>query len=250
MSLYRHLSMSSSPGSSGANRPNRFPAAYDCSPSQMRPSLQNLRTHPPPLGLCGSRRHSRPWKRLLVLRQRSALNWGCGLSSEYTGRKAGLEFHHSQKGNAMSEGMANARILPIRPSVGFAAVSLVAGILAFLTARDANRNQEIHHLHASFAPSLLYGCVYWIWWVVVTLVLWALADRWSAAFKPSAQTVMAHLGTASVLASAHITLLQHTIWFASWHWPAWGRQDGMLYLKTLERFGVELVIYGFISGVC
>jgi two-component sensor histidine kinase len=178
------------------------------------------------------------------------LNWGCGLSSEYTGRKAGLEFHHIQKGNAMSEGMANARILPIRPSVGFAAVSLVAGILAFLTARDANRNQEIHHLHASFAPSLLYGCVYWIWWVVVTLVLWVLADRWSAAFKPSAQTVMAHLGTASVLASAHITLLQHTIWFASWHWPAWGRQDGMLYLKTLERFGVELVIYGFISGVC
>jgi hypothetical protein len=44
----------------------------------------------------------------------------------------------------MSEGMASARILPIRPAVGFAAVSLVAGILAFLTARDANRNQMIH----------------------------------------------------------------------------------------------------------
>ena len=76
----------------------------------------------------------------------------------------------------MSKGMADARILPIRPVVGLAAVSLIAGILAFLTARDANRNLEFHHLQAPFAPSLLYGCVYWIWWVVVTLALWTLAD--------------------------------------------------------------------------
>jgi two-component sensor histidine kinase len=149
----------------------------------------------------------------------------------------------------MSKGMADARILPIRPGVGFAAVSLIAGILAFLTARDANRNLEFHHVQAPFAPSLLYGCVYWIWWVVVTLVLWTLADRWAAAFKPSGLTVMAHLGASCVLATAHIALLQHTIWFTSRYWPAWGL-DGRLYVKTLERFGVELVIYGFISGIC
>jgi two-component sensor histidine kinase len=149
----------------------------------------------------------------------------------------------------MSEGMANARILPIRPGVGFAAVSLTAGILAFLTARDANRNLEFHHLQAPFAPSLLYAGVYWIWWVVVTLVLWTLADRWATAFKPSGLTVMAHFGASCVLATAHIALLQHTLWFASWYWAAWD-QNGKLYVETLERFGVELVIYGFISGVC
>jgi hypothetical protein len=149
----------------------------------------------------------------------------------------------------MSEGMANARILPIQPRVGFAAVSLVAGILAVWTAREANRNLEFHHLHAPFAPSLLYGCVYWIWWVVVTLVLWSLADRWSAAFKPSRLTVIAHLAASYVLARSHLALLQHTIWFASWHWPAWGRLNG-IYVETIERFGVELVIYGFIGGVC
>ncbi len=149
----------------------------------------------------------------------------------------------------MSEGMASARILPIGPGVGFAAVLLIAGILAFLTARDANLNLEFHHLHAPFAPSLLYGCVYWIWWVVVTLVLWTLADRWAAAFKPSGLTIMAHLGTSCILATAHIALVQHTLWFASWYWPAWG-QNGKLYVETLERFGVELVIYGFISCVC
>ncbi len=73
--------------------------------------------------------------------------------------------------------MANARILPIRPAVGFAAVLLIGGILAVWCAREANNNLEFHYLHTAFAPSLLYGCVYWIWWVVVTLVLWILADR-------------------------------------------------------------------------
>jgi hypothetical protein len=150
----------------------------------------------------------------------------------------------------MSEGMANARILPIRPGVGLAAVSLIAGILAVLCASEANRNQEVHHLPAPFAPSLLYGCVYYIWWLVVTLVLWTLAERWAAAFRPSGLTVMAHLGAAGLLANAHLALLQHTIWFASRYWPAWGRQDGRLYVKTLERFAGELVIYGFISGIC
>jgi signal transduction histidine kinase len=147
--------------------------------------------------------------------------------------------------------MANANILPIRPAVGFAAVLLIGGVLAGLTARDANLNLEYHYhyLHAPFAPSLFYGCAYWIWWVVVTLVLWRLADRWAAAFKPSLLTVMAHLGGACVLAIAHIALLQYTLWFASWYWPAWS-PNGTLYLKSLERFGVELVIYGFISGIC
>jgi hypothetical protein len=150
----------------------------------------------------------------------------------------------------MSEGMANARILPIRPGVGLAAVSLIAGILAVVIARDCNRNLEFHHLHAPFAPSLLYGGVYWIWWAVVTLVLWTLADRWAVAFKPSGLTVIAHLGASCVLAIAHLALLQHTIWFASSYWPAWGRRMAAFTVENLERFGVELVIYGFISGIC
>jgi sensor histidine kinase YesM len=150
----------------------------------------------------------------------------------------------------MSEGMVNTRILPIRPGVGFAVVSLVGGILAVVCAREANSNLEFYRFHASFAPSLLYGCVYWIWWVVVTLVLWTLADRWAAAFKPSGLTVMVHFGASCVLATAHLALLQHTIWFGSWYWPAWGRRFATLSVENLERLGVELVIYGFISGVC
>jgi sensor histidine kinase YesM len=45
-------------------------------------------------------------------------------------------------------------------------------------------------------------------------------------------------------------LLQHTISFASWYWPAWSRRYLTFSVVSLERFGVELVIYGFITGVC
>ena len=150
----------------------------------------------------------------------------------------------------MSKPKSDSRILPVRPSVGLAVVCLIAGFLAVWTAQECNRNLALHHLQASFAPSLLYGCVYWIWWVAVTLALWTLADRWAAAFKPSGMTVMAHLGTSCVFATLHIALLQHTLWLASWYWPAWGRLFHTVWVWTLERFGVELAIYGFIGGAC
>jgi signal transduction histidine kinase len=150
----------------------------------------------------------------------------------------------------MSRPNSDTRILPVRPAVGLAAVCLIAGFLAVLTAQECHHNLERQHLQAPLAPSLLFGCVTWIWWVAVTLVLWTLANRWAAAFKPSAQTVLAHLGASCVLAIAHMALIQRTIWFASWYWPAWSRRYLTFSVVSLERFGVELVIYGFISGVC
>jgi sensor histidine kinase YesM len=61
---------------------------------------------------------------------------------------------------------------------------------------------------------------------------------------------MAHLGAACVLATLHLALLKHTLWLGSWYWPAWGRLFHTVGVWTLERFGVELAIYGFIGGVC
>ncbi|QHN04731.1 hypothetical protein FTO74_16230 [Granulicella sp. WH15] len=150
----------------------------------------------------------------------------------------------------MSRPNSGSRILPVRPAVGLAVVCVIAGFLAVWTAEECNRNLALHHLQASFAPSLLYGCAYWIWWVVVTLVLWTLADRWPATFKPSGLIVMAHLGAACVLATLHLALLKHTLWFGSWYWPAWGRLFHTVWVWTLERFGVELAIYGVIGGAC
>ena len=150
----------------------------------------------------------------------------------------------------MSRPNSGSRILPVRPAVGLAVVCLIAGFLAVWTAEECNRNLALHHLQASFAPSLLYGSAYWMWWVAVTLVLWTLGDRWAAAFKPSGLTVVAHLGASCVLATLHLALLKHTLWLGSWYWPAWGRLFHTVWVWTPERFGVELAIYGFIGGAC
>jgi hypothetical protein len=151
----------------------------------------------------------------------------------------------------MSRTNADARILPIRPGAGLAVVSLIAGILAVLTARECHHNLQLnHHLHAPFAPSLLYGCVTWIWWVVFTVVLWTLAERWPTVLKPSARSIVVHLGVACALAATHLSLLQYTIWFASSHWPAWGTLYRTYGVMDIERFGGEIVLYGFIFSVC
>jgi hypothetical protein len=150
----------------------------------------------------------------------------------------------------MSGANADARILPVRPGAGLAVVSLVAGILTVLTARECHHTLQLNHIQAPFAPSLLYGCVTWSWWIAFTVVLWMLAERRPSVFKPSVPTITAHLGVSCVLAAAHLFLLQHAILFASSYWPAWGRIYITYGVEDIERFGVEVVLYGFIYGIC
>jgi signal transduction histidine kinase len=169
------------------------------------------------------------------------------LSSDYNMDVERLESRRRQKDKTMNG--ADAKVLPIRPAVGLAVVSLIAWILAVLTARECHRNLELNHI-APFAPSLLYGCVTWFWWVAVTVALWTRAQRWPAILKPSKRTIMAHLGGACILAIIHLLLQQHTIWFASRHWPIWGHVYANLHVINPERFGIDVVIYGFICGIC
>ncbi len=142
------------------------------------------------------------------------------------------------------------RILPVRPGAALAVVSLVAGILSFLTARECHNNLELHGLHTSFAPSLLYGYAVWGWWILVTISLWTLAIRWPFILKPSARMIAAQVGAPCALAAAHLFLMQRTVWFASTHWVAWGRRYMTHGVEDIEHFGVEIVLYGFVYGIC
>jgi two-component system, LytTR family, sensor kinase len=151
----------------------------------------------------------------------------------------------------MSTANADTKILPVKPAVGLVVVSLIAGFLAVLTAQECHHNLERgHHLQASFAPSLAYGSATWMWWIAITLVLWILASRWPTVLKPSMKMALGHLGTACTLAVAHLALVQYTISFASLHWPAWGRLYAAYNAADLEHFGINIVVYGFICGVC
>jgi hypothetical protein len=142
------------------------------------------------------------------------------------------------------------RVLPVGPGAALAVVSLVAGILSFLTARECHHNLELHGLQASFTPSLLYGCAVWLWWSLVTILLWNSAMRWSAVLKPSARMIAAQAGVSCALGATHLFLMQHTVWFASSHWPAWGSHYMTHGVEDAEHFGIEIVLYGFIYGIC
>lgn len=150
----------------------------------------------------------------------------------------------------MSTANANTKILPVRPTVGLAVVCLIAGIPAVLTARECHLNLQFNHVQSPFAPSLLYGSVSWIWWVAVVPVLWILANRWPTVLKPSTKMVLMHLGTACALAAVHLSLWQYSISFASRHWPEWGHLYAAYRVTDIEHFGINIVIYGFICGVC
>jgi len=150
----------------------------------------------------------------------------------------------------MSGTNADVKILPVRPGAGLAVVCAVAGILTLVTARECHHNLEFNHMQAPFAPSLLYGCVTWVWWVVFTVVLWTIAERWPAVLRPSTRSIVAHLFSSCAVSVAHVFLLQRTLWFASAFWPTWGRLYGSLDVISLERLGIDVVIYGFLWGVC
>lgn len=150
----------------------------------------------------------------------------------------------------MSKANDDVRLLPVRPGTAFAAVALVAGILSILTARECHLNLEAHGLHASFSPSLLYGCVIWGWWIPFTALLWHFASRSPSRLKLSIWTIVGNVGIACALAVTHLSLLQHTVQFASTHWPIWGRHYATHGVEDPEHFGLEIVLYGFIYGVC
>jgi signal transduction histidine kinase len=142
------------------------------------------------------------------------------------------------------------KLLPVRPGAALTVVSLIAGILAFEVARECHQNLMLRGFHASFAPSLLYGCVIWLWWIPVTTLLWNFAARWPSVLKPSGRMIAAQLVISGALAAAHLLFIQHTVRFAAAEWSSWGDLYRTHQVDDPEHFGVEIVIYGFIYGIC
>ncbi len=142
------------------------------------------------------------------------------------------------------------KLLPLRPGAALTVVSLIVGILAFEVARECHQNLQLRGSHASFTPSLLYGCVIWLWWIPITILLWNFAVRWPSVLKLSARMVAAQVTVSGTLAAAHLLLIQYTIRFAAFQWSSWGGLYRTHRVDDPEHFGVEIVIYGFIYGIC
>ncbi|WP_158944948.1 sensor histidine kinase [Granulicella sp. S190] len=95
--------------------------------------------------------------------------------------------------------------------------------------------------------SLVYGAVLWGWWGTIACVLWKLAPRLPIVSSLSVKTILLHVIAGSVLALVHLLMLWGIGFPLGWG-PA-GEHEMWTILFNINRFGIELLIYGFIIGI-
>jgi hypothetical protein len=125
--------------------------------------------------------------------------------------------------------------------IGDGVIFSLALILALVTASECH---SITHM-----PSLLYGVVLWGWWGCIASALWRFGRRIPLLSRFSPQAIAIHILTGSALGVTHLLLLG-SIGFVV---PEWRVAGGALAVWTSElhinRFGMELLLYGFAVGV-
>jgi hypothetical protein len=116
----------------------------------------------------------------------------------------------------------------------------VALALALLTAEEC---QSISHI-----PSLVYGLVLWGWWGIIACILWNLGARRQSGASFSGRALAIHLPIAVILGFAHLALLW-TVGFMKGWGPIETPQSIGRYLDNPNRYGLEILIYGFTFGI-
>jgi sensor histidine kinase YesM len=113
--------------------------------------------------------------------------------------------------------------------------------LALVTAIECG---SITHL-----PSLIYGGVLWGWWGLIAVAAWKVSERFPPLSNLSFRTISIHVALASLLGTAHLLLLW-SVGFISVG-SAYSQFAHMMwkYLLNWNRFGIELLLYGFVFGI-
>jgi sensor histidine kinase YesM len=124
---------------------------------------------------------------------------------------------------------------------GHAAIFSLAAVLALATASECH---SVTHL-----PSLMYGAVLWGWWGIIGSGFWRLGQRvpFLSSFSPKA--IVLHVLGGSGLGIAHLLLLGSlgfTVVGWQLHHTAYSIWTSLL---DINRFGIELLIYGFVFGI-
>jgi sensor histidine kinase YesM len=124
---------------------------------------------------------------------------------------------------------------------GHAVIFSLATVLALAT---ANECRSITHL-----PSLIYGAFLWGWWGCIASALWRLSQRVPSASNFSLKAISIHVLAGSVLGVAHLLLLG-SLGFAVAGWQAHATARSIwTSLLHINRFGIELLLYGFVFGI-
>lgn len=124
---------------------------------------------------------------------------------------------------------------------GATSILLLSGVLALATASECS---SITHL-----PSLIYGLVLWGWWGCIATGLWLIGSYRSSNLQFSPLRVCLQVLLGCVFAASHL-LLMGAVGFVT---PEWHANRSALAVwtgaLTINRFGMEFVIYGFIFGI-
>jgi hypothetical protein len=135
--------------------------------------------------------------------------------------------------------------LPGRRRLRLPSVHVFVWTLAILFALiTANECHSVLYL-----PSLRYGFVLWAWWGALASATWIIGKK-RQSFSPfSPRMAATHLIVGPALAYLHLVALWGLIFIL----PAASRvhlvHSEWLRLVNLNRFGIELLTYGFIVGV-
>jgi hypothetical protein len=124
---------------------------------------------------------------------------------------------------------------------GMLLVGVAVLILSLVTANECH---SITHV-----PSLLYGFILWGWWGFIAVALWKIGPRMPALLRLSPQNMTLHLIAGCGVATLHLLLLGSLGLVV----PEWKTNAPVITVLTkplnLNRFGIEILIYGFIFGL-
>jgi Putative regulator of cell autolysis len=124
---------------------------------------------------------------------------------------------------------------------GYVVIFSLTSILALATASEC---RSVTHL-----PSLVYGLVLWGWWGTVAAILWKLGQSFPASASFSSKTVSFHALAGLSLGVLHLLLLWSLGFTAlGWQGTETARSEWQR-LLNVNRFGIELLIYGFVFGI-
>ena len=124
---------------------------------------------------------------------------------------------------------------------GHAVIFTVTAVLALATA------SECHSI--TYLPSLMYGAVLWGWWGCITSAIWKLSHRVPFASSFLLKSISVHILIGSTLGVLHLLALG-SLGFTN---PGWRAHSTALAVWTsllnVNRFGMEILLYGFVFGI-
>jgi signal transduction histidine kinase len=110
----------------------------------------------------------------------------------------------------------------------------------------ASECQSVTHLPS---PSLIYGVALWGWWGCITSAIWKFGQRIPFTSNFSAKAIAIHVLAGSILSVANLLLLG-SVGFTQAGWQAHATALSIwTSLLNINRFGIELLLYGFVIGI-